>query len=98
MKVLKHFVLQSSWLQPQRVHKRAQAVPQQGKFCFPVEVVPSGEQFFPIPQLGFSFLPPIGAYTAWNHHTHESYKPEMWFRQTILAALEHCDIPAPAFM
>src|SRR5262245_36142640 len=90
MKVLKHFVLQSSRLQPQRVHKRAQAVPQQIKFCFPVEVVPLGQQLFAVTQFSFPLLPPIAAQTARHDHADQRDQPEAEPREVFCCVASRC--------
>jgi hypothetical protein len=58
---LKHFVLQSAWLQQQRIPKRAQAASQQIEFGLPVQSVSFRQHLFAVTQLGFPLLPPIGA-------------------------------------
>src|SRR5262245_64135124 len=42
--ILKHLVLQSSWLQTERVPKRPDASLQQVQFVSPIETVPFGQQ------------------------------------------------------
>src|SRR6266511_4256934 len=67
----------------------AHAVPQQGKVVSPIKIVPFGQQFFAVAQLGFPLLPPIGAQAARHDHADECDQPEVGFRQAIFAALKH---------
>src|SRR6185295_19339781 len=74
--ILKHFVLQSSWLPPQRIPERARAAPQQIKFALPIQFVPLHQQRFARAQLSFPLLPPIGAQTARHEYANECDQPE----------------------
>src|SRR5262245_28339318 len=74
---MNNFVRSSSWLQPERVHKRAQAVPQQTEFAAPIEFVPLNQQFFAITQLRFPLLSPIGAQSSWHDHAYQRNQPDM---------------------
>src|SRR5262249_27265258 len=59
--ILKQLVLQSLWLQHQRIPERARAAPQQFKIVSPIETVPFCEQPFSVTQFRFPLLPPVTA-------------------------------------
>src|SRR5262245_31706218 len=87
--VLKHFVLPSAWLQPQRIRKRAQAVPEQRKFAAPIELAPLADQRLAIPQLGFPLLPPISAQPARHDHADDADQPEPETKPNYLRPISH---------
>jgi hypothetical protein len=68
--VLNHLVLPSFRLQPQRIRKRARAVPQQIQSGSPVQVVPAGKQRFAVLQFHFPILPPAGAQSTRHDHAY----------------------------
>src|SRR5262249_4792499 len=74
--VLNHLVLPSFWLQPQRIRKRANAVPQQIQSGSPVELIPLGKLRFAVLQLGFPLLPPAGPQPTRHDHANDSNQPE----------------------
>src|SRR6185295_2499915 len=77
-KVLEHFVLQSSRLQPERIPKSAETAAEQIKFGAPNQLVPIGEHQLAILQLGLPLLLPIRAQPARYNHAEDADQPEMW--------------------
>src|SRR5215475_11330466 len=80
--ILKHFILQSSWLQQQRVTESAQTAPQQIELGAPIEPVPLSQQLFAETQLGLPFLPPVGPQAARHDHADELDQPQMRVQKT----------------
>src|SRR5215471_13442392 len=74
--VLKHLVLQSFWLQPQRVPERARTPPQQVKLGAPVEPIPLRQQLFAMTQLRLPLPPPIGPQAERHSHANDADQPE----------------------
>src|SRR4029077_1805170 len=74
--VLEHLVLQSLWLQHERIPKRAETAAQQIKFRFPIELVPICQQQLSASQLSLPFLLPIGAQPARDDYTDDPNQPE----------------------
>src|SRR5262244_3986858 len=87
--VLKHIILQSLRLQPERVPKRAQTSPQQFEFVTPVEPVPSGQQRLAVFQLRFPFLSESSAEAAWHGHADESDQPSTEAKARCLCWISH---------
>src|SRR5262249_45014329 len=75
--VLKHLVLQSFRLQPQRVPERACTSPQQIELGAPVEPIPLRQHRFAMTQLGLPLPPPIGPQAARHDHAEERNQSEM---------------------
>src|SRR5205085_5664621 len=74
--VLKHFVLQSFGLKPERVPEGRCAAPEQIKLRLPIEPVPLCQQGLAVLQFGLPLLPPIGAQAARHDHADQSDQPE----------------------
>src|SRR5262245_39775229 len=74
--VLKHLVLQSFWLQPERIPEGARTTPQQIELSMPVETIPFRQHLFTMTQLRFPLLPPVGAQAAQHDHADRANQPE----------------------
>src|SRR5262249_56845299 len=92
LQILKHFVLQSSRLEPQRIPKRARAAPEEIKFGAPVKPIPLCEQGLAMAQLGLPLLSPIGAHPSRDDHADQTNQPKPdtkslpglhWIRQSL---------------
>src|SRR5262250_1747919 len=74
--ILKHFVLQSLRLQPERIPERTGTAPQQIEFVPPVQFVPLVQHRFTVAEFGFPLLAPIRAQTARDDHADQRNQPE----------------------